>query len=203
MKTRGITLLCITALALSGCSSINVQTDWDRGADFSQLRTWSFAPEPQKETGVAAIDVDTLFTNRVRAAVSRVLPANGYTEVDGASEGVTPDFHVTFFPVVEDKTSVSTINDHYGHGYAGPHYGYHGGWGYGPGGFGTQTVVDQYQEGTLVIDIMKSGRGELIWRGSGTARLKGSTSPEKQTALVNKAVEQIFAGFPPGGGKKK
>jgi hypothetical protein len=182
-----------------GCASIEVHTDWDREADFSQFETWSYAPKPQKTTGVAALDDDTLFTNRVREAVSRVLQANGFPQVDAGRD--KPDFLVAFFPVVEDKTSVSTVNDYYGYGGGGAAYGYHGGWGYGPGGFGSHTVVDHYQEGTLVVDVVRGSDGDLVWRGSATARLSDKSTPEKETALVNEAVEKIFEHFPPG--KKK
>jgi hypothetical protein len=177
-----------------GCSGIRVNSDWNPEADFSKLHSWNWSPISFKKSGNPTIDGDTIFANRVRTAVERELAAKGFRKVDD----VNPDFQLAFFLVVEDKLSVTTINNHYGYGPGwGPHYGYGTGWGYGAGGVGSHTTVDQYKEGTLVIDISDDDENSLIWRGSGSTRLSKSPTPEKSNAKVDEAVKQILSRFPP------
>ena len=184
---RLISSVWVIALWL-GCSGIRVTSDWDPEVDFASVKTWSWAPVPQKAVGDPHYDDDTLFTQRVRRAVERELATKGlrFEPPDGS------DVQVAFYIVVEDKINVSTINDYYGYG---------PGWGYGPGGHGTQTVVSQYKQGTLVIDIARSGGHQLVWRGSGTARLRQESSPKRSEKRVNEAVQRILARFPPASSK--
>ena len=77
--------------------------------------------------------------------------------------------------------------------YSGTGWGY-GGW--GPGGMGTSTTtVNEYKEGTLVLDMYDSNSRQLLWRGTATDTL--SDKPEKNEKKLNKAVEKMFDKFPP------
>jgi hypothetical protein len=187
-----VSVLVLCVIGLGGCSSMQVQSDWDPEADLSSVQTWSWADVSQKQTGNLSIDDNDIFGNRVRRAVESVLAERGLKQlsIDGDSYG---DVQLAFFLVVEDKMNVSTINNHYGYG---PGWGgYYGGYGGAYGG--SQTVVDQYQQGTLVIDISKDEGTRLVWRGSASARLRDKTTPEKSEKRVNEAVTKILARFPP------
>jgi len=123
------------AAVSAGCSTIDVKSDWDPEVDFTKFHTWSYGPDPMKPQGTPMLDDDGLLDQRVRAAIEQVLPGQGLARDDS-----NPDVRVAFFLVVEDKVDVTTINNSYGYGPGwSARYGYHGGWGYGPGGFGSQT----------------------------------------------------------------
>lgn len=175
-----------TLLALTGCSSLKVHSDWDPQYDFARVQTWKWAEVPQTPTGSAVIDTDGLMAQRVMRAVEENLATRGYVKT-ATSEG---DFEVAWFLTVEPKTQVTTVNDY--HGYGGPYRGWYGA-GYG----GSTTVVDSYNEGTLIIDIRDGKTRELAWRGSATARLREKSDPEKAQQRANDAVTQILAKFPP------
>jgi hypothetical protein len=61
----------------------------------------------------------------------------------------------------------------------------------------TETRVEQYEEGTLVIDFVDSPARRLVWRGAGTRRLSRDPQPDRLTQRVNEAVDDILAQFPP------
>lgn len=194
---RGLAVaLAACAIALSGCKTIDVHADWDPNVDFMRLQTWKWADQAQIFTGNTTMDTDGLASQRIKNAVAGALASKGYVE----TETDKADFRAAFFITVEDKTQVTTINDYYGYG---PGYG--PGWGgwYGAGYGGSQTVVDNYQQGTLIIDISDGETGKLIWRGSGSARLKEKTDPATAQARANDAVTQILSKFPPPPVKKK
>lgn len=186
-----VSLLILILCGLPACSSMKIHSDWDPAFDFSTLGGWAWSDQPHRSAGDPMIQTDTLFEDRVKSAVERQLAAKGYRQVDDTAA----DFQVSFFLVVEDQVNVTTVNNHYGYGAGGP--GYHSGWGYGHGGFGSQTFVDQYQVGTLIVDLTTSEPTTLVWRGSASARLATKTTPEKSEKKINEAVTKVFARFPP------
>ncbi len=185
MRFRQSLAVSLVAVALAGCPPrVTVTTDHDPGANFGALHTYAWRAGPQQGTGDPRID-STLLDARVRGAVNRVLASKGYTQ---DTAGTRPDFLVGYHAVVRQKTSVQTINTWYGYG-PGPGWGGMGGW--------PQTYVREYDEGTLLIDIIDPATMKLLWRGSGTAIVVPGLSPEEREKRINSAVDQILADFPP------
>ena len=177
---RWLTATLLVAFFL-GCASTRVTDDYDVNADFSSYATFAWLPQPQEMTGDARIN-NPLIAERVRSAIDRTLTAKGYRP---ASE-TPPDFFVGYFLSLEQKLDVYTIDRYYG---AGPYRRW--------SGAGFETHVNQYEEGTLVIDIVDAAAERLVWRGSGSRRISKSPTPQKSTQRVNEAVEAILARFPP------
>jgi hypothetical protein len=167
-------IIILTVILSTGCSSISVNQDYDPTYDFSKLKTYGFIPLP-KDAGI-----DQLAANRLGDAIKKELGTKGYT----LSE--TSDFGVALYFSTKTKTNVQS----YGYG-----YGYGGYWG-GPG-YGGGVDVTQYEEGTLIIDIIDMAKKELVWRGIGSGAMSQSPSVEERTANINNAVTQILAQFPP------
>jgi hypothetical protein len=55
-------------------------------------------------------------------------------------------------------------------------------------------MVTQYTEGSVIIDIVKPGSQQLLWRGEGKAQL--SDDPSENVQQLAKAAEAIVAKFP-------
>ena len=171
--------IALVALALAGCLQVTVTTDHDPAANFGALHTYAWRPGPQQGMGDPRFD-STLIDRRVRAAIERVLASKGYR---AAAPGTTPDFLVGYHAVVRQKTSVQTINRWYGYRV--------GVW------RGPETYVRDYDEGTLLIDVIDPATMQLLWRGSGTGVVDPLSSAEKREERINEAVERILADFPP------
>jgi hypothetical protein len=165
--------IVLAAILLAGCSSISVTQDYDPTYDFSKLKTFGFLPLPE------SAGIDQLSANKMSDAIKRELGVKGYT----LSE--TADFGVAIYFSTKTKTSVQS----YGYG-----YGYGGYWGR-PGYGGVD--VTQYDEGTLIIDIIDMAKKELVWRGIGSGTVSQSPTVEERTANINNAVAQILGQFPP------
>ena len=186
MGRVGLVLLLLSLFPLSGCKTIDVNSDWDPAYDFGRLQTWKWSEESQMPTGNQTFDSDGLLSRRVQVAVAQNLAARGYVETETSQA----DFEVAWFFTVEDRTDVTTVNDY--HGYGGARYGWYG------GGYSTShTMVDNYKQGTLIIDVKAGEPEQLVWRGSGTARLKEKNDPATAQARANEAVASILAQFPP------
>jgi hypothetical protein len=185
--------LSLVALALAGCaSSPQVSFDYDPQADFSGLQGYRWLASTRSKSDDATVDYNSLLASRVRAAVDAQLADKGYRLVDSA-----PDFQVAFHVSVDRKVSVTYLNELYGYG---PGWG----WSYrnpGPafGYPGRESMVSEYNEGTLIIDIVDAAGTQLLWRGTATDEVYPDLSPEARQKRISGAVAKILRGFPPPG----
>ena len=129
------------------------------------------------------------------------MQARGYTMSE------TPDLLVNFNVKVADKTKVTTSPSSSMHG---GYYGYRGGF-YSPWagyGYGTETHVSQYTEGTFNIDLVDPKLKRLVWECVGVGRITDDKL-ENIESNVNAGVPRFFALYPfvagdgtPGSAKK-
>jgi len=113
---------------------------------------------------------DPLVEQRVHTIVNAELASRGLTESN------TPDVYVATHAVTQQHPQL-IVN----------------GFGWGPGGVAS---VDTYTMGTLVVDLYDAHTGQMVWRG--VAPDSVSDKPEKNTQRINKAVQKMFAKYPPG-----
>jgi len=170
----------LLVLVLAGCSRITVTAEHDPAANFGALHTYAWRPGPQQGVGDPRFD-STLIDKRVRPAIDRVLAAKGYQM---AAPGTAADFLVGYHAVVRQKTSGQTISRWYGYRVGGARG-------------GPQAYAHDYDEGTLLIDVIDPATMQLLWRGSGTRVVDPQASPEKREQRINEAVDQVLADFPP------
>lgn len=176
-----LTLLTI----ILGCSGLRVSQDYDVTTSFSGLKTYDWQSEGHKKTGDIRVD-NPLLHIRIRSAIDQSLLGRGFQRVFHRN----PDFFVTYQYAVRSKTESNDMSTGVGFGIGS--FGRYGGIGVSTGG-----SVSTYDEGILVIDIMDSKNGRLIWRGTGTRRISEHSDPKKLTQRVYEAVEKILAQFPP------
>jgi hypothetical protein len=163
-----------------------VKTDYDRGTDFSQIKTYSWEKVQTQ---------DQLLVNRIKQAVNAALASKGLTPVDSGG-----DVAIVAMEMNKDHQTVNTWYDGLG-GFGG----FGGGWRWG-GGFGgmgelgeSTSSVEHYQVGTLVVDMFNAKTKNLIWRGSASDTL--SSKSAKNIKDLDKGVQKMFDHFPPGGSK--
>jgi hypothetical protein len=153
----------------------DVKTDYAKGTDFSQYKTFMWIKEPQT--------TNPLTKQRVIDDVNAALTAKGLQLVTGNA-----DLCIAAHAATKQNQTLNTFYDGFG-----------GGWRWG-GRFGSaMTTVDTYTVGTLVVDIFDSKTKDAIWRGTSSKTL--SDDPAKNAASLNKAVAKMFKDFPPSAKK--
>ena len=183
--------LLVLAVAGSGCSSMTINTDRDPQAEFSELKTYQWVTSPTTQSGDPRIANNALLDSRVKSAVDRVLGQKGYQRL---TNGGDPDFLVAYHATLDQKAQATTINEYYG--YAPGWIGYD----YGSalsGPPGARTYVYEYDEGTLLLDVVNPDTHKLMWRGSAIDRVNFKASPEAKEKKINEAVSKMLKGFPP------
>jgi hypothetical protein len=187
MKKHGLTFssLCAACL-LAACSSpVTVTTDYDHAASFGHYKTYTLAPPKAGQT-LAPISEAAL-----RDTLRTQLAARGIVETSSGKA----DLHIVRHAFLKEKISVQQYTDWGYMGHAGwPYrYGYYGMWATAPV---TYTDVNQYSEGTLILDFVDARTKKLVFRGMGKAVAGG---PEENAPKIKEAVEKIVAEFPAGG----
>jgi hypothetical protein len=173
MKKLSIFVIAILLL-FSSCSTIYVKTDFDRDADFSVYKTYSWIPDKNRTQRNKLME-DQLIRKHIYSAVDRELAEMGFEKTDGQRA----DILVTFYIGTKKKVDVT----HYGYGY--------GRW----GGFYNRGVsVHRYKEGTLILDFIDAGDKQLIWRGWASSVFHGRENAAEDIA---KSVKRILQEYPP------
>lgn len=167
-------LLALGAVALvAGCSTVEVNYDYDKEADFSKYKSYAWMPPPPQ--GRPSSD---LVSERIERAVTNELGAKGFREDANA-----PDLLVLYHVGTKDKIQVTDWGYSYGSYY----------WGMG----GRSVDVYEYEEGTLIVDLVDAGTKQLAWRGWGTTTIDRTKPPDQITAMVNDVVAAIMKKYPP------
>lgn len=185
LSNKSLSLIAVlaAAVALSGCSSqANLRSDYDDSIDFSQYRTYNYYDTSKRYD----TEYQNLFTQYVKRAIDIEMQARGYTLSD------TPDLLVNFNVKAEDKTKVTSSPS-----MSGGYYGYRGGY-YSPWvgyGYGTETHVSQYTEGTYNIDLVDPKLKRLVWECVGVGRITDDKL-ENIEENVKTGVPRFFERYP-------
>ena len=176
MKVRKVFVsLAMVAFLGSAAFALKVKTDYDRTANFSQYKTFSWEAVNTRNQ----LDID-----RIKSAVNGDLAAKGWTQVpSGGSISLV---------AIEATKNEETLNTFYN--------GFGGGWRWRGAGGGSTTYVDNYKVGTLVLDMFDSQTKKLVWRGSASDTL--SDKADKNIKNLDKGVQKMLKNFPPSTGTK-
>ena len=182
-KMFSIATILVVAAVASGCAGDNIRSDYDPTADFSQYNTYNFFAD----AGPEQTNYQSFFSQYMVAAISREMEMRGYAKSND------PDLLVNFNAILQEKTDVRTTPAPAYGGY----YGYRGGF-YDPWmgyGYGQETHVSQYTEGTFNIDLVDARKKKLVWEAVGTGRISQKMLDELEER-VNAGVPKFFAKYP-------
>jgi hypothetical protein len=185
MKTsRYLFFAAVLICLFSACETVTVTTDYDRAAHFGKYKTYALTPPNRGQTMSPASEA--ALSDAVRAELN----SRGLTEAPAR----TADLDIVRQVFVQQKTSVQQWTDwgyrHHGGWPYGYGYGYYGMW---PGAPTSYVDVQQYDEGTLILDFVDARTKKLVFRGVGKAVVGG---PDSNAGKIREAVSKIVAGYP-------
>ncbi|MCL1141551.1 DUF4136 domain-containing protein [Shewanella gaetbuli] len=177
-------ILAVAVLALSACSTLKTNSDFDPEVSFDQYKTFAWVEPKANDEGY---HLDGLLDQRVRDAVSSEMAAKGLTKASIEEA----DLLVNYLTKVDKKINVDTFNSNFGYN---PYYGPRWGWG---GSMQTQTTVREYEVGTLIIDLVDNKTDKLVWRGTVADTIRDRNTPQERVEVINNAINQVMVNFPP------
>jgi hypothetical protein len=165
---RELVLPAIAAvLTISCASAINVRTDYSKQADFAKYRTFSI--RDGNSTG------DPVMDQRIKADVEGALRAKGLEEVQ-SGEG---DAIVVAHAATRTRRTYET---------------FYNGWGWRWRWGQPEVIVNEFEVGTIVVDVFDARTKTAVWHGYASHAL--SDKPEKNAMRADEAVAKIFDKFP-------
>ena len=113
---------------------------------------------------------DTLNDGRIRTGLETQLRANGFR-----MQTETPDFVIAYYVTSKDRLNVQDYS-------FGP-----------PRLWGSRDIrVNQYAEGTLMVDFIDVKTNQVVWRGRATGALELKDVDKKITKSTEKLVKQFI-----------
>jgi hypothetical protein len=168
-----------SAAALAACSTVQVQTQYDKEANFKAYRTYSYiSQQPGPEQAPAARDPKIRETAIQK--VDEALAAKGLKRVE-------PDQSPDLLVAVHGSSKKSIEVQTYGYSYSTTPYGYY------PGLSTPSSEAADSRDGTLIIDLIDSATRQMIWRGTATDTFKQGT----EAKTVANAIDKTLADYPP------
>jgi hypothetical protein len=169
MKTNHLSLMAAALGLLGACVTTSATTS--PNANLGQYRTFSFF-EPTNANPKQLAFERSPAGQVVRDRVASDLQSKGLTQ-----SADNPDLVVAYHTKTEQKTDVTDW------GYGGYYWG-------GPGG----VTVDQYTQGTLLIDLIDPKTKQVVWRGTASAIVNHPDNPD--TGKIASAVDKLMKKYP-------
>lgn len=196
-----LTVTAAVALASGACASgVRVRTTAAPDANLAGLHTFRVLNAPQRRADAPQLPQDdpmlanSITNSQLRQDLVQGLQAKGYT-LDAAN----PDFVVAYYAGTKEKMDTTYWNPdpYWRYGYRGYRYGW--AWPYyGWAAPYPAMSVQEYTEGTVIVDVVNPSTKELLWRGQGMARV--SDNPTAYTNELEKSVTAILKKFPNASG---
>jgi hypothetical protein len=175
--------LFLLALLAACASTLPVRTDYDKTADFSGYRTYTWVSDnPMIIAKGDNPEISPLTRSRIITAIENELQHKGYSKAAVRDDA---DFAVAFTVGTRDRIDINA----YPLSYRGSWYWRHTFWDY-------EIRSQTYQEGMLAIDIFDQHTRKPVWHGFTHKRITGSDR-DNPTPIIQKAVAAILAKFPP------
>jgi hypothetical protein len=169
----------VLSLAAAGClAPIAVGSHLQPAADFSEYRTFAWEPADAQPASDPRLERNPIFTDHMYGAVERQLAVRGIEFTDSAARA---DLLVHYHTAVVERLDVEP-----------------------PGGASSScptaacgnAVVD-FEQCTLVLDLVDARTRQLVWRGWSEHRLEDLlANPDSLARDVDRGVAMMLARFP-------
>jgi hypothetical protein len=176
---RRLLPVLLVIIAFAGCAAMTVSSHIERTANFADFVTYDWGPPDNLPVGDPRLDNNPFFNDYLQGAIEKKLAANGY---ERALTG-EPDLLVHYHASVNQKVDVYEVDHQYGYCYD-----------------NCQPQIVDYEEGTLVVDIVDRKTGKVVWRGWAQDAMNGVIDNQQRLEKqVDEGVTKMMLLLPRGG----
>tara|TARA_R110002110_G_scaffold405241_1_gene624243 strand:- start:77721 stop:78275 length:555 start_codon:yes stop_codon:yes gene_type:complete len=173
-------MFAVTACSTSPGKPLIATTDYNTSYDFSKVR--AIAIQPRDPSNPVSVQISDMQADRLNHALTQELQVSGYEVVN---DNAKADLYLVWHLVTQDKTDIRSYNS----------MSYYNCWRCGP--VMNDVSVNQYTEGTFIVDLVDPIANQSVWRATLQSRLKAEPDPQQAEIRRMEAAQAIFAGFPP------
>ena len=179
MLRQRLFVVVVAATLAVGCATLNVSSHVERGVDFTTFATYDWGPADAIPTGDPRLDNNPFFRDYLMGAVEKQLASHGYRRAADAQPNLLIHYHAN----INQRFEV--------HGMEPANY---------PNCYpNCEPAVVEYEQGTIVVDVVNAATGKLVWRGWAQDNISGLI--DNQAALerhIVRSVDRMFEQFPGG-----
>ncbi|MCK9454473.1 DUF4136 domain-containing protein [Sulfurimonas sp.] len=194
---KNLLMAVVIAIFTAGCSTLEVQVDYDPEYKFSSLSTFSVVYTNRNDTR----DFDR---DRISRLVDAYMQDKGYIK----SQKSQAEFYITMHLDVQKRSQIETNYEtigikpmpyvYYGAGPAGAYPR-----GYYPSGMvatepdvRVTTRTNEYEEGRLVLEVFDVKENRVVWRGIAMDELSKEYTQEQKNDYLKRVISELFKDFP-------
>ena len=169
----GLISICLLLISCNTISNLKTATEYDEKAEFGVFEDYKFMTEVSisDTRDNHSTENKRTFENAIHQELSR----------KGLQETESPDLFVNFFVVDEQKSESITQTSYRDQQYGGMTH--------------LDTYIKNYEQGTLIIDLVSVKTKQLVWRGIGTGVITGKQKDMEKT--ISEAVKAVLSEYPP------
>ena len=175
---RVLIAVAITAFA-AGCAVMTVSSHIERNINFAEYVTYDWGPPDNLPVGDPRLDNNAFFRDYVQGAIEKKLAARGFEPALGGE----PDLRVHYHASVDQRVDVYEADAPYGYCYG-----------------NCETRVVDYEQGTLVVDLVDRKTNKVVWRGWAQDTMNGVIdNQDRLERQVDEGVTRMMLLLPRGG----
>jgi hypothetical protein len=169
-------LVLVASAPCCGGPRLTVDADYEPTTDFAKYKTWSWmdGAKPSEK------DIDSLSQQRIKDAIEAELPKHGLSKADAGGD-LSANYQIS----VQHKIKQSNATVGVGYGWGPAHIGV------------SKSPTSEYDEGTLIFDLVDPKTKTLIWRGTAKGTVHPENSPEEKKENIRKAIAFLLEDYPP------
>tara|TARA_B110000503_G_scaffold12861_1_gene17513 strand:- start:90 stop:710 length:621 start_codon:yes stop_codon:yes gene_type:complete len=193
--TIGAAVTAVAFSVLAACSSAppKPNVDFSPNHDFNSDKKIGFYALSGRTTGDNPTQMTNFQRDRIDAALKNALEAKGFTVV---SETNDADLLISWHLNTAEKTDVRTYNSpSYGMTAGYSRYNRYAGYNCYSCFNNTEVSVNNYTQGTFIIDMIEPESGKSVWRSVTQSKLDGDAI--KNQAKIDGAARLVLQNFPP------
>jgi hypothetical protein len=176
LRMCGVVLLSLLTTACA--ATMDVGAHVQRGLNVRQFRTYDWGPADALPASDPRLGDNPFFNDHLLGAVEKQMAAKGFSR---AGTDRQADLLIHYHAAIGPRVDVNRIDNEYGDCFDED----------------CRVRVIEYEQGTLVIDIVDARTNRLIWRGwaqQAVDRLLGDD--DRMSRQIDDAVQRMLAKFP-------
>jgi hypothetical protein len=167
------------AITVAGCATMTVSSHIERNVNFAEYVTYDWGPPDNLPVGDPRLDNNPFYKDYLEGAVEKKLAAKGYERVVTGE----PDLLIHYHAAVHQKVDVHEADRPYGYCYA-----------------DCEPRVVEFDQGTLVVDVVDRKTNKVVWRGWAQDTMTGVIdNQERLERQVDEGVAKMMLLLPRGG----
>ena len=179
MRKVTVMFAAIAMVAAAGCATMTVSSHVESGISFSEYATYDWGPPDNLPVGDPRLDNNPFFNDYLQGAIERSMAAKGYDLAVAGGADLLIHYHAS----VNQKIDVYDVDHRYGYCYE-----------------NCKPDYFNYEEGTLVIDLVDTNTNKVVWRGWAQDSMNGIIDhQDRLEKQVDESVTKMMMRLPTGG----